>query len=152
MSGVNEIRSTFLDYFAKAGHAVVPSSSLVPQAVSDKSLSGKVTTVGENGPADGLIIAKGDGRLYVTSPQDDSVKVRDLSGNNAGLTVLLQDKRLRWPDTLSEGPDGTLYVTTSHIQDSAMYRKDAPIALPTELWSFKPGKSITRGPTDTAPR
>ena len=31
MSGVNEIRSTFLDYFAKADHAVVPSSSLVPR-------------------------------------------------------------------------------------------------------------------------
>ena len=31
MSGVNEIRSTFLDYFAKAGHEVVPSSSLVPK-------------------------------------------------------------------------------------------------------------------------
>ncbi|AWN42151.1 alanine--tRNA ligase [Methylobacterium durans] len=31
MSGVNEIRSTFLDTFAKAGHAVLPSSSLVPK-------------------------------------------------------------------------------------------------------------------------
>ncbi|AWN37033.1 alanine--tRNA ligase [Methylobacterium radiodurans] len=31
MSGVNEIRSTFLDYFAAADHAVVPSSSLVPK-------------------------------------------------------------------------------------------------------------------------
>ncbi len=31
MSGVNEIRSSFLDYFGKAGHAVVPSSSLVPR-------------------------------------------------------------------------------------------------------------------------
>ena len=31
MSGVNEIRSTFLDYFAAAGHEVVPSSSLVPR-------------------------------------------------------------------------------------------------------------------------
>lgn len=31
MSGVNEIRSTFLDYFRDAGHAVVPSSSLVPK-------------------------------------------------------------------------------------------------------------------------
>ena len=26
MSGVNEIRSTFLDYFKKNGHEVVPSS------------------------------------------------------------------------------------------------------------------------------
>jgi alanyl-tRNA synthetase len=31
MSGVNEIRSSFLDYFARQGHAVVPSSPLVPR-------------------------------------------------------------------------------------------------------------------------
>ncbi|MFG1479087.1 alanine--tRNA ligase [Xanthobacter sp. V4C-4] len=31
MSGVNEIRSTFLDYFVKHGHEAVPSSPLVPQ-------------------------------------------------------------------------------------------------------------------------
>jgi alanyl-tRNA synthetase len=31
MSGVNEIRSAFLDYFAKHGHTIVPSSPLVPR-------------------------------------------------------------------------------------------------------------------------
>jgi alanyl-tRNA synthetase len=31
MSGVNEIRSSFLDYFARNGHTVVPSSPLVPR-------------------------------------------------------------------------------------------------------------------------
>ncbi|MBM6594613.1 alanine--tRNA ligase [Microvirga pudoricolor] len=31
MSGVNEIRSAFLDYFAQNGHEAVPSSSLVPR-------------------------------------------------------------------------------------------------------------------------
>lgn len=31
MSGVNEIRSTFLDYFHKQGHEVLPSSPLVPR-------------------------------------------------------------------------------------------------------------------------
>jgi len=31
MSGVNEIRSSFLDYFARNGHAIVPSSALVPR-------------------------------------------------------------------------------------------------------------------------
>src|ERR671911_308211 len=31
MSGVNEIRSAFLDYFARHDHAVVPSSPLVPR-------------------------------------------------------------------------------------------------------------------------
>jgi alanyl-tRNA synthetase len=31
MSGVNEIRSSFIDYFARNGHTVVPSSPLVPR-------------------------------------------------------------------------------------------------------------------------
>jgi alanyl-tRNA synthetase len=31
MSGVNEIRSAFIDYFARNGHTVVPSSPLVPR-------------------------------------------------------------------------------------------------------------------------
>src|SRR5437868_14784589 len=31
MSGVNEIRSSFLDYFARHDHQIVPSSPLVPR-------------------------------------------------------------------------------------------------------------------------
>ena len=31
MSGLNEIRSSFLDYFAREGHEIVPSSPLVPR-------------------------------------------------------------------------------------------------------------------------
>jgi len=112
------------------------ASTLVPEALTDRSLAGKIVQVGENGPADGLMISRHDGRMYVTSPQDDSVKARDLKGGP--LQVVVRDPRLRWPDTFSEGPDGTVYFTTSHIQDSAFYKPDAPAALPTELWSLKP--------------
>jgi len=127
------------------------TQALMPGALADKSLSGKIETVGENGPADGLIISRHDGRMYITSPQDDSIKVRDLSAKGNALATVVQDKRLRWPDTFAEGPDGTLYVTTSHIQDSAFYKPDAPAALPTELWSFKPGTSDATGSTAPAP-
>ena len=116
------------------------TSAVVPGAIADQSLAGKVETVGENGPADGLIISRADGKMYVTSPQDDAIKVRDMSAKGSALTTLIQDKRLRWPDTFAEGPDGTIYVTTSRIQDSAFYRPDAPAALATSLWSFKPAK------------
>ncbi len=126
------------------------ASSLVPDALSDKSLSGKVTRVGENGVADGLLIARRDGRMYVTSPQDDSVKMRDLSKADAALTTLVKDPQLRWPDTFSEGPDGTIYVTTSHIQDSADYKPGAPVSLPTELWAIKPGAGEATGSTGPA--
>lgn len=114
------------------------TASLVPEMLADRTLTGKVVTVGENGPADGLLIDRDGSRLYVTSPQDDSIKVRDLASKDSGVTTLIQDPRLRWPDTFSQGPDGTVYVTTSHIQDSAFYKEGASIALPTELWSFKP--------------
>ncbi|MEA1833712.1 L-dopachrome tautomerase-related protein [Methylobacterium durans] len=123
------------------------TASLVPETLTDRNLSGKIKVVGENGVADGLLIARRDGRMYVTSPQDDAVKVRDLANGQAGLTTLVQDSRLRWPDTFSEGPDGTIYVTTSHIQDSADYKRDAPTSLPTELWSFRPGTPEATGST-----
>lgn len=126
------------------------TTALMPSSLADQSLAGRIETVGENGPADGLIIAKHDGRMYVTSPQDDSIKVRDLSAKGSAVTTLVQDKRLRWPDTFAEGPDGTLYFTTSHIQDSAFYRPDAPIALPTELWSLKPAPADATGSTKPA--
>ena len=59
--------------------------------LSDRTLSGKIATVGENGPADGLLISRKDGQMYVTSPQDNAVKVRDLTKKAASLTTLVQD-------------------------------------------------------------
>lgn len=127
------------------------AASVVPDTLTDKSLSGKVTRIGENGVADGLLIARRDGRMYVTSPQDNAVKVRDLADGRKELTTLVQDPSLRWPDTFSEGPDGTIYVTTSHIQDSADYKPGAPLSLPTELWSIKPSPGDATGSTGAVP-
>lgn len=112
----------------------VPTSAL---AGAEATIASKVVVVGENGVADGLIISRHDGRMFVTSPQDDSIKVRDLSAAGSKPQVVIKDARLRWPDTFAEGPDGAIYLTTSHIQDSAFYKPGAPSALPTELWSFK---------------
>ena len=107
---------------------------------SDDRLAERIQVVGENGPADGLLIGKRDGRMYVSSPQDDSVKWRDPAARGGPLSLLVKDARLRWPDTFAEGPDGTIYVTTSHIQDSAFFKPGAPAALPTELWTIKAAK------------
>ena len=117
----------------------IPTEALRTAAESGKDAAPQVAVVGENGPADGLLIGRRDGRMYITSPQDDSVKVRDLlAAPGSKPATLLQDARLRWPDTFAEGPDGTIYFTTSHIQDSAFFKPGAPAALPTELWSFRP--------------
>ena len=113
------------------------TTAVTPETFEDKSLRGKVEIAGENGPADGLIISKQNGKMYVTGPQTNSIGVRDLTTTGTP-TIVVQDEKLHWPDTFSEGADGTIFFTTSHIQDSAFYKEGAPIALPTELWSFKP--------------
>lgn len=59
--------------------------------------------------------------------------------------------RLRWPDTFGEGPDGTIYVTTSHIQDSADDKPGAPGSLPTELRAIKPPAAEATGSAGTPP-
>ena len=97
--------------------------------------AGQVESYGRNGVCDGLLFARGTQKLYLTSPEDDSIKVRDLAqGPQAPIEPVVRDARLRWPDTFSQGPDGTIYVTSSHIQDSAFFKPEAPAALPTQLW------------------
>jgi len=116
----------------------IPTETLINDGLAGRDVAGAVEAWGENGVADGLWIGRESGRMYVTSPQDDSVKIRDVeAGAGTKPEMLVQDERLRWPDTMSEGPDGTVYVTTSHIQDMSFFKPDAPASLPTALWRIE---------------
>lgn len=94
-----------------------------------------VTKVGTTNVADGLWMSS-KGTLYITSPSDNSVK----AWTDGALRTVVTDKRLRWPDTMSEAPDGTIYVTASHIQDTNWFKPGAPASLSTALFSFKPDR------------
>ena len=108
-------------------------------ALRGKDASGKVENYGLNGVNDGLLIPRGSNVMLLTSVEENAIRMRDLDkGPDAPIETLVQDERLRWPDTFSQGPDGVVYVTTSHIQDSAIFKSDAPAALPTELWKLTP--------------
>jgi sugar lactone lactonase YvrE len=117
---------------------------------SDRDIAAKVEKVGENGVADGLLITRRGDRMVVTAPEEDALKVRVLgTAQGSRPTLLIQDKQLRWPDSLAEGPDGTLYFTTSRIQDSAFFKPDAPISLTTQLWRMKLDSSEATGSLNT---
>ena len=64
--------------------------------------------------------------------------MRVLSAAGDAITTLVRDDRLRWPDTFSEGPDGTIYVTASHIQDMPWYVEGNPLAVRTALFRIEP--------------
>jgi sugar lactone lactonase YvrE len=94
----------------------------------------KVEKVGTTCVADGLLMSR-DEQLYITSPEDNSVKVweRDKA------RVVVQDERLRWPDSLAEAPDGSIYVTASRIQDMSWFNPGASHVLPTKLFRMVKG-------------
>lgn len=112
----------------------VPTAALRDANLSPSDLEAKVRKEGTTIPADGLWLSPASG-FYFTSPEDAAVKRRAADG---AFTTVAQDKRLRWPDSMAEGPDGKLYVTSSRIPDNAWFQPRAPIALKTELWSFAP--------------
>ena len=59
------------------------------------------------------------------------------------VSVLLKDDRLRWPDTFAEVSDGAIYVPTSGIQDSALFKPNAAPNLSTQLRRFQPAGEAT---------
>jgi sugar lactone lactonase YvrE len=92
-----------------------------------------VRRLGTTHVADGMWLHS-SGALYITSPGDNAVT----RWTDDGPQRVVADERLRWPDTMSEGPDGRIYVTASHIQDSYWFKPAAPPALPTALFAFSP--------------
>ena len=116
----------------------IRTAALTDRGMAVENVSSQVQPYGKIGPTDGLWIGRGTDTLFITSIEDNAIKARDLAqGPSGGLRTVVQDARLRWPDTFSEGPDGSLYVTTSRIQDSAFFNRDAPLALPTQLWRLR---------------
>jgi len=130
----NDGRTLF--YQALTGKTLysIPTALLRPD-VAEADRAAGVTVIAQTHVADGLWMSKA-GVLYLTSPTDNSVK--RLAGT--GVETVLTDKRLRWPDTFSEGPDGRMYLTASHIQDTNWFTPGAPASIRTQLFSFVPPK------------
>ena len=70
-------------------------------------------------PTDGIWIDK-DNRIYLSTMTNNGIKVLSQDGK---VTPYIEDSRLRWPDTFAQGPDGTMYGTASHIQDSPWFHQ-----------------------------
>jgi hypothetical protein len=92
-------------------------------------------------PVDGLWTGEHD-EIYLSSIANNAVKV--LNPSDGTVRQLLTDSRLRWPDTFSQGPDGAIYITASHIQDSPWFHM-AWTDKNFTLFKFMPGDANTVG-------
>lgn len=80
---------------------------------SEHDLESKVETVMQTPAPDGMLEAP-DGSVYLTDIEDNAIVRVDPTANK--IDQVIEDKRLSWPDTMSWGPGGALYVTASQIQ------------------------------------
>jgi hypothetical protein len=47
--------------------------------------------------------------------------------------TVISDPLLSWPDSLAEGPDGSIYVAASRLHEMSWFRQGAANILPTKL-------------------
>jgi sugar lactone lactonase YvrE len=101
--------------------------------------NGKAEKVATTEPVDGLWMDK-SGKLFLSSIGNNAVKSLNTDGT---LKTELTDVRLRWPDTFAQGPDGALYVTASHIQDSPWFHPTGWTDKNFTLFKFMPDAATT---------
>jgi sugar lactone lactonase YvrE len=103
----------FIYYQALTGRTLyrIPVRDLENINLTDADLSKSIETVATVPAADGLAFR--NGFIYSTAIEQDAIVRTNLATKQ--LEVVTKDARLKWPDTLSFGPDGSLYVTNSQI-------------------------------------
>ncbi|MGI4795240.1 MAG: L-dopachrome tautomerase-related protein [Janthinobacterium lividum] len=109
-----------------------PVAALFDRTLSPAGLAAQVHEVTRSFVTDGYLFSHKSGML-VTAAQDFAVKRLERDGS---FTTLAEDRRLLWPDSMAEGPDGAIYVTASHIPEMKAWQ--GPGISQTQLFRFHP--------------
>ena len=76
-----------------------------------------------------------DGNIYLTDLEHSAVVRWNATSNK--IEPVIADKRLLWPDTLSWGINGDLYVTASQIENMPRFNNGKSTRTePYKLWKI----------------
>jgi sugar lactone lactonase YvrE len=86
-------------------------------------------------PVDGLWIDP-QNRLYLSGLNQGAILRRNPDGM---IETLASDPRIQWPDTFSQGADGAIYFTTSHIHETPRFNNGkAALSSPYAVFKLTP--------------
>ena len=108
----------------------------------DSTIAASVELYSAKPLSDGLSLDV-NGNVYVTDIEHNSVFRVDV---NRELRTLVRSTRIRWPDALSFGPDGWLYIADSNLSDVILQSQEHIITSgPYKIFRFQPGVEGTPG-------
>ncbi|MGI9074469.1 MAG: SMP-30/gluconolactonase/LRE family protein [Bryobacteraceae bacterium] len=100
-----------------------------------ETVGAAVEKVAKTFPVDGLWMDS-QRRLYLSGLTQNAVMRLLPDGKMETVAV---DPRLQWPDTFSEGPDGSIYISASHINESPTYNNGKSVRKqPYAVFKLKP--------------
>ncbi|MFK8184759.1 MAG: L-dopachrome tautomerase-related protein [Phormidesmis sp.] len=94
----------------------VRADDLINAALSDEALATRVARYGDKPVSDGISIDV-SGNVYITDLNQKAIGITQPDGT---YEVLVQDDRLLWPDSLSTGADGYMYVVVNKLHLSPL--------------------------------
>jgi sugar lactone lactonase YvrE len=96
----------------------IKTEHLLDEALSAERLASKVENLGATPKPDGMLEGN-QGTVYLAAFEKNAIVRFDEKSKKS--TMVFEDERLQWPDTLAWGADGKLYITTSQIHRMPKY-------------------------------
>lgn len=138
------LNNEWLYFAALSGSGIyrVTLADLRNKKIPASQLAASVERYADKPLSDGLSIDN-NGALYVTDIEHNSVYI---VGEDRVPRTLLQSQDIRWPDALSFGPDGWLYIADSALAEVILQPHDHIKSQgPYKIFRFRPGASGTPG-------
>ncbi len=105
-------------------------------ALPDAQIAARIEHISDKPLSDGMSIDV-EGSVYLTDVEHGAIFRVDSERN---LRTLIRSSKIRWPDALSFGPDGWLYVADSALGDVILRsHENIKAAGPYSIWRFRPG-------------
>jgi sugar lactone lactonase YvrE len=130
-------KSEWVYYCASQSNSLwhIRTVDLVNENLNDTELAARIKRYGDRPICDGITV-DGAGNVYITDITNYAIGVVEPSGKYR--TLYRDEKLLVWPDGMSYGPDGYIYVVTNQLHLSPVFNMGKNLStLPYYLVRFK---------------
>ncbi|MBC8107809.1 MAG: gluconolaconase [Anaerolineae bacterium] len=135
----NDGRTLYYCALASRRTYSVSTDALADGKMSDEETAKSVKEIGPRDFASDGLFTDSNNNLLLTDYENNAVRRRDTNGEQSTYTIIAQDPRLIWPDTLSMDAQGMVYVIANQLNRQPRFHEGKDLRKqPYALFRFKP--------------